>query len=212
MTLSPLMEYVLKTAFILFFGLIIAQISFAKEIKITSTPSGAEVWVRPIGNLNFQKVGETPYVAEVKNIVDTYTKTDVFVIELRKADHQYHRYIMSDLSNADIEISTKLELQDDYSLMLKVDDASQGMFEAQRLMRAKNYDAAITKLDEILKKFPRLSILYELKGTALYLSKKPIEALEQYKEAFKYNPQNFDAFKMKEYLEKTIQNGDAAKQ
>lgn len=177
---------------------------YSKEIKITTSPIGSEVWVRPIGTLNYQKIGETPFNGKVRDIIDNFAKTDVFILELRKQDHQTHRFIMSDISNADIEINAKLELVDDYALMLKVDEASQGMFEVQRLIRSKNYDSAISKLDEILKKFPRLSILYELKGSALYLNKKPLEALELYKEAFKFNPQNYDAFKMKEYLEKVL--------
>lgn len=197
----------MKTFLLVLFGFIFNISAYGKEIKITSTPSGAEVWVRPLGNFNYQKVGETPYTANVKDIVDNYTKADVFAIELRKVDHQSHRYIMSDMSNADVQINTKLELQDDYALMIKFDEVAQGMFEVQRLIRAKNYDLAINKLDDLLKKFPRLSILYELKGSALYLNKRPVEALELYKEAFKYNPQNFDAFKMKEYLEKTLQDG-----
>jgi tetratricopeptide (TPR) repeat protein len=194
----------------LYFILFILNLNFAmaKEIKITSTPAGAEVWVRPLNNLNYQKIGETPYVAKIKDIVDNYVKEEVFVIELRKLDHQSHRYIMSDLSDVDFEINSKLELIDDYSLMLKLDVAGQGMFEVQRLIRSKNYDQAIDKLDELLKIFPRLSILYELKGSSLYLSKKPLEALEMYKEAFKYNPQNFDAYKMKEYLEKNFSSGE----
>lgn len=198
--------------FLTFFTL--NSLALGKEIKIASTPSGAEVWVRPMGNLNFQKIGETPYTGNLKEIIDNYAKSDIFVIELRKIDHQVHRYIMSDITHAsaDVEIVTKLELVDDYATMIKFDEAAQGMFEVQRLIRSKSYDSAISKLDELLKKFPRLSILYELKGSAFYLNKRPLEALELYKEAFKYNPMNFDAFKMKDYLEKTLNSEAREKQ
>ena len=62
----------------------------------------------------------------------------------------------------------------------------------------------INKLEDLEKKNPRLSIIPELRATAMYLNKDVEGALSYYRKAFSVNPDNADAYRMKIYLEKKL--------
>ncbi|MGB0454830.1 MAG: hypothetical protein ACPGJV_14065, partial [Bacteriovoracaceae bacterium] len=78
------------------------------------------------------------------------------------------------------------------------------LFEAQRLLRAQNVDDAISLLKKVQEDQPFLSIVPEFLGSAYYLKKDNRRSLDFYKQAFRVNPENQDAFVMKNYLEKAL--------
>jgi tetratricopeptide (TPR) repeat protein len=85
------------------------------------------------------------------------------------------------------------------------------IFESQRLMRAQQYDEAITLLKIVEQEQPKISIVPELIGSAFYLKKNQKASLTWYEKAYRMNPENKDAYTMKGYLKKALGGDDAKK-
>ena len=70
------------------------------------------------------------------------------------------------------------------------------------MVRLKDYQSSLQKLEMLERKFPHFSIIHEMKGMIFYLQKNFKMALNFYRKANGINPQNIEAYKMKTYLEK----------
>jgi tetratricopeptide (TPR) repeat protein len=97
-----------------------------------------------------------------------------------------------------------LQPKENFLKYREMDIAISKMFEAQRLMRSKQYDHAITILQDLEKNQPHLSIIAELIGSGHYIKKDFEAALDAYNKAYQVNPENKEAFKMKKYLERAL--------
>ena len=89
-------------------------------------------------------------------------------------------------------------------MMRKIDQLVASLFEAQRTIRSLNFDDAIEILNEQENIFPYVSTIPELKGSLYYMKNAYIKSLEQYQKAVKINPENLDAYQMKNVLEKSL--------
>ena len=187
------------------------QSAFALDLRINSLPSNAEVFVKSTKSDQYKKIGETPFTISFSDLVQSYTKESVFFIEIRKADHTPYRILMADLQTSDVNLDVKLEMIDEYANLTKIDEIVQSLFDAQRLIRASSYGEALKILDAGITKFPKVSSFYELKAGVFYVQKNYKDALEFYREAFKHNPKNYDAYRMKDYLEKKLLTAEATK-
>lgn len=184
---------------------------WALDLRINSLPSNAEVFVKSTKSDQFKKIGETPFTISFQDLVQSYTKESVFFVEIRKADHTPYRVLMADLQSSDVNLDVKLEMIDEYANLTKIDEIVQSLFDAQRLIRASSYGEALKILDAGITKFPKVSSFYELKAGVFYVQKNYKDALEFYREAFKHNPKNYDAYRMKDYLEKKLLTAETIK-
>ena len=90
----------------------------------------------------------------------------------------------------------------------KIDKSINDLFESQRLIRSQLYNEAVLLLKNVEKDQPKLSIVPEMIGSALYLAKDQKGSLSWYEKAYRMNPENKDAFTMKSYLRKALKVGD----
>ena len=177
--------------------------ALGKTIDIESKPSRSSIYIISDDNNTRLKVGETPF----KTTLDEFLKRvnrSFFVIEIKKEGFKPYRVLFSKVSNVDINLEVQLDIDSTIKQIKKYDKMISELFEAQRLIRSSDYSDAITQLTKLEDSFKDFSIITELKATAHYLNKDPIKALTFYRKAFSKNPQNSDAFKMKEYLEKKL--------
>lgn len=178
-------------------------LSHASKLSIKSRPDGAEIYImdsesRPV------LIGKTPFEADLDDFIKSYVKSSSFLLELKKDGHDSYRVLLARTTNVDMTLTANLELSKSISNLKEHDLLVNELFDVQKLIRSRNFSDAITKLTDLEKKNPNLSIIPELRATALYLNKEVEAALSFYRKAFAINPDNADAYRMKIYLEKKL--------
>lgn len=176
----------------------------ANKFNVKSDPSESFVYVRDLGSTDYKKLGKTPLETTFDELKTYFLSSSVFMLEVRKEGYQPYRVIVNDLAKADMDMLLNLQPEEDFLKYQQIDKSVSNLFEAQRLMRAKQYDEAITLLKKISEDEPFLSIVPEFLGSAYYLKKDNRKSLDFYKKAYRLNTANKDAFVMKNYLEKAL--------
>ena len=176
--------------------------SFSELVKIRSNPDIAEVYVKNTITGKKVKIGKTPLSIDMGEIVNNYAGSEVFVIEIEKDGYEVYRLLIGQVGQNEIDLIVNLSLRQDIALMKNTDFLIGELFDIQRQIRTKDYENAIGRLVELEKKFPNFSVIYELIASAYYLNQKFKEALSYYRKAFSVNPDNRDAYIMKNYLER----------
>lgn len=195
--------YIILTTFFL------ANNSFADQIKLKSEPTDATIYVRDLNGTLKNKIGKTPFEGNVQEIASTYAKSNFFIIVIEKDGYESQSLMLNDLLKSDIELSMNLTAKEDFLDYRKLDKSINDIFEAQRLLRSAQYSEAVTLLKNVEKEQPKLSIVPEMVGSALYLSKDLKGSLSWYEKAYRMNPENKDAYIMKNYLRKGMGGVDA---
>ncbi len=173
----------------------------AEDLTITSNPEQAEIFVKSSASDPGVKIGKTPLKIPMNEVVTNFAKSNVFILEINKEGFDTYRVLLTRTGSNDIELSVNMEVSKNLKLVKDVDYLVTQLFEVQRQIRTKDYADALKKLDLLEKDFPHYSCVYELKGSAYYLSKDFSKALSYYRKAFSINPDNRDAYIMKVYLE-----------
>lgn len=189
------------------FLLILLTISlkgFAAKIDIKSNPEEAEIFISTDENSAPQKLGKTPYTGNLDELIKTYVRKNNFIIEIRKDGFDPYKVLFTKTSNLDVELAVNLEVSKDIKTIKKHDLLMTELFDVQKLIRGKNFQDALTKLNNLEKEYPHFSIIAELKATNYYMMKDVEKALSYYRKAFALNSDNVDSYKMKVYLEKKL--------
>jgi tetratricopeptide (TPR) repeat protein len=181
----------------------------AEKLKLKSDPPDATVFIRDLGGVQNVKVGSTPYEGNLLDLATNYAKSNFFLVVIEKNGYETQSILLSDLLKSDIELSINLLPKDDILHFRKIEKSINDLFESQRLMRAQQYDQAITLLKTIETEQPKISIVPEMLGSAFYLKKDQRASLTWYEKAYRMNPENKDAFTMKAYLKKALGGEDA---
>lgn len=180
------------------------MLSYANKFNVKSDPSESIVYVRELGSSDYKKLGKTPLVTTFEELKTYFVNSSVFMLEVRKEGYQPYRVVVNDLAKADMEMLLNLQPEEDFLKYQEIDKNVADLFEAQRLLRSKQYDEAITLLNKISEDEPFLSVVPEFLGSAYYLKKDNRRSLDFYKKAYRLNTNNKDAFVMKNYLEKAL--------
>lgn len=189
--------------FLYLFILLFSPLVFAGKITIKSQPDAADIFIID-GTSKPVPLGKTPFESDLEDIIRNYVKSSSFVLELKKDGHDPYRVLVAKTANVDMALTATLELSQAITNIKEHDSLMNELFDVQKLIRARNFVDAINKLEDLEKKNPRLSIIPELRATAMYLNKDVEGALSYYRKAFSVNPDNADAYRMKIYLEKKL--------
>lgn len=195
--------------FLLFAVMNVGSMLYADQIKIKSEPAEVAVYVRDLNGTVKNKVGKTPFDGNLQEIASSYAKSNFFILVLEKEGYESQSILLNDLLKSDIELSISLLAREDILDYQKIDRSINDLFESQRLMRAQQYDDAMVLLKNVEKEQPKISIIPEFIGNALYLKKDQKGALVWYEKAYRINPENRDSFAMKSYLKKALGGEDA---
>jgi tetratricopeptide (TPR) repeat protein len=189
--------------FVFVFILLFSPLALAGKLTIKSQPDAAEIFIID-GNSKPVLLGKTPFESDLEDIIRNYVKSSSFLLELKKDGHDPYRVLVAKSANVDMALTATLELSQAITNIKEHDFLMNELFDVQKLIRARNFTDAINKLEDLEKKNPRLSIIPELRATAMYLNKDVEGALSYYRKAFSVNPDNADAYRMKIYLEKKL--------
>lgn len=184
-------------------GVLLTAQSWASKITIKSQPDGADIFIMD-GSSRPVALGKTPYEGGLDEIINNYVKSSSFIIELKKAGHETYRVLLAKTSSVDMSLTANLELSKSISNIKEHDLLMNELFDVQKLIRSRNFKDAISRLETLEQKNQGLSIIPELRATAMYLNKDVEGALSYYRKAFALNPDNADAYRMKIYLEKKL--------
>lgn len=182
----------------------LSSFALADELKLNSDPVDANVFIRDFGGTVNDKIGKTPFTGNIQDLANGHSKTGFFILVIEKEGYLSQSVVMSDLLKSDLGINVNLEPIQDFMKYRNIDRSINELFEAQRLIRASQYDDAIEKLKKIEGDEKSLSIVPEMIASTYYLKKEMKSALAWYKKAYRVNPENKDAFMMKAYLEKSM--------
>jgi tetratricopeptide (TPR) repeat protein len=188
-----------------FIIILLSTLAYAKDLSINSTPDKAEVRILPLSGGEARKAGETPFKIPMNEASSSYANGgDVFMIELIKDGYEPYRMVVPEFIKSDISIDVVLTQRTGLDEIKKIDKGMADLFEAQRMIRSRNYIGAIKKIDEVEKSIPKLSVTKELQGATYYMQNDYKSALDYYQQAYAANTENLDAYKMIVYLEKAM--------
>lgn len=199
------------TRYITFILLLISVSAFAEgeKLKLKSDPVKATVYIRDINSSKNIKIGATPFEDNLSNLASTYAKSGFFIITVDKEGFESQSIMLSNLFKSDLDMNLTLTAKEEFLAYRKIDRAINEIFEAQRLIRAQQYDEAIALLKNVEKSQENLSIVPEIIASAQYLKKDLKTSLLWYEKAYRKNPENKDAYVMKTYLRKALGLNDA---
>ncbi|MCO4793109.1 MAG: hypothetical protein KC493_05335 [Bacteriovoracaceae bacterium] len=190
----------------LFFTLLVIglfnNVVMSEEIAITSNPEEVDIFVKNAQTGQELKIGKTPYKGDVDALTANVANGSVFMIELRKVGFESYRILFTKAGKSDIAVNVNMEVAKDMSMTQDFDLLTGDLFDVQRMVRTKDYQSALKKLEMLEKKFPHFSVVYEMRASVFYLMKEFKRSLTFYRKAFATNPKNRDAYRMKMYLEK----------
>ena len=195
-------------SFLFVFCMVVVNQVFADQIKLKSEPVDATVYVRDLNGTLKNKIGKTPFEGNIQEIASTYAKSNFFILVLEKDGYESQSILLNDLLKSDIELNMNLVAKEDILEFRKLDKSINDLFESQRLLRGQQYSDALNLLKGVEKDQPKLSIVPEMIGSALYLSKDQKGSLVWYEKAYRMNPENKDAFTMKTYLRRALGGTD----
>jgi hypothetical protein len=173
-------------------------------VSIHSSPNGAEVYGRPIGGGDLRLLGTTPFLMRSSEFAEQFGSLDgAAYVELRKDGFKPAPFYVTEISKLDLTINKDMEPKRDLEMQLWLNDQVAGMFEVRRLVDAQRLEEALLRIREIKKETPMVSAIHEMEGGVLILKRAYRSALDAYRLAVKFNPENMEATKMIRYLEKT---------
>lgn len=181
---------------------LIPSICFSKTLSMRSNPTEADVFVVNTTTNKRVKIGKTPFDMEMQEIVINFAGSEVFLLEVEKSGYENYRVMIGQVGSNQVDLTVNMNPVKTIIEQKDTDDLIAQLFDIQRQIRTKDYSSAINRLVDLEKKYPNYSIIAELIGSAYYLDQKFKEALGYYRKAFSVNPENKDAFIMKNYLEK----------
>jgi len=168
-------------------------------IKVNSMPEAAEVFVGHDG-AQPTKVGQTPLKIEGDFL--SRKKGSYVTITFKKEGYQTESLVLpTSHLGADVSITTKL---DEFKLSQQVQDQNQaiqkvsrGTASVQYLMKANRLTEALQQVDTLIAEYPGISVLYDLKGNILYISKELQRALAAYDKSVEIDPSNADTIRIR---------------
>lgn len=201
----------MKLIFILSTFILFSNLVFAEQIKIKTDPADAIISIRDLSGVQNLKLGSSPYEGSLNDLASNFAKSNFFLIVIEKIGYETQSILLSDLLKSDIELNLNLIPKEDIMHYRKLDKAVADLNESQRLIRAGQYDDALSLLKNIEQDQPKLSVVPEHMGYVHYLKKDNQGALTWFEKAYRMNPENKDAFTMKAYLRKALGADDEKK-
>ncbi len=189
-----------KIALLMFASVFVSGCATTR-VGMFTNPPGAQVFAKPVGG-RYVSLGETPLTVSADKIEKEYGGSGPVLIEFRKEGFQKSNTLITELSSQDLNITTELVPQVGLEDLQRINAIIETMFECQRLVKVGRYDEAMTRLKQLEKEAPQISITYEMQGGIYYLQKKYPDSLDAYRLSIRYNPRNAEALRMRDMLEK----------
>jgi len=181
-----------------------SSFAYSKSLVITSVQEKVDVYVKNSETNKLVKIGVTPLKIAYSEVVDNYSRSDNFMLVMKKDKHSNYRVMISKLHSGKFEINANLDsytekgFAKEYALLINK------LFDVQRLVRSKNYKDAITDLEQLEKDYPEVGAVYEMKAMTYYMAKDLNKSLSYYRKAASVFPGSKEVYTMKKYLESEL--------
>lgn len=193
----------LSTLCVLLAQLVLAGCATSR-VSMDSTPTGAEVYVLPLGDGKPLMIGSTPLTARSAELLRQSGGAGPVMVEFRKRGYKPVKALITDLARLDLTLKMELPVSDGLEDLDQVNALIDSIFEAQRLALSGRFDDALALIKRAEKDAPQIAAAYEIEGGIYFLQKKLPEALDAYRVAAKYNPKNPETIRMRNLLETTL--------
>lgn len=184
--------------------LLISCGSKSTYITFESVPNGATVYVKPIDQMEYKAIGQTPLNFRADEIEKKYEGSGPISVEYRKEGYQSKKVMITELSAVDLKVKMELMAESGLEDQRRLNWVVDSLFEVKRLVSAKRYDDAIELLKKVKEAVPQVSAVYELEGGIYFIQNKLHAALDSYTMSVRYNPKNMESIRMKEFVEQKI--------
>ncbi|MCB9084413.1 MAG: hypothetical protein H6624_08710 [Bdellovibrionaceae bacterium] len=174
------------------------------KVRIHTNPSGADVFIRPVGEGRLQRIGQTPLFVDSEELRQKYGVAGAVYMEIRKEGHKHDSFFVTELSKIDLNVNRDLVPIRDLEQQRWLNGHIETLFEVRRLVEAKRYDEAMRIIRKLRDVTPYVATIHELEGGIYLLKGKHRDALDSFRLAMKYNPENPDTVKMVRHLERTL--------
>jgi hypothetical protein len=173
-------------------------------ITFESVPNAVDIYVKPIDQDAYRKIGVTPLNFRADEIEKKYSGSGPITVQYRKDGFTEKSIIITELSAIDLKVKMELISESGLDDQRQLNWVIDTMFEVKRLVSAKRYDDALKKIEKIKDTVPQVSAVYELQGGVFFLLQKYSAAFDSYSAAVRYNPKNLENIRMKEMCQKKM--------
>jgi len=173
------------------------------SISIQTNPLGADVYIKSVGQQKFKHFGQTPIHLTNRQLHDVHAEYGAVQIELRKDGYKPDSFYVTEISKIDLTIVRTMESKKDLEQQVWLNTQVEDIFEVTRLVKAARYADALELIQRIKNEIPSVATVHELEGGILLLRGDYRAAVDAYRLAVKYNPENVEAARMVEKLERT---------
>ncbi len=177
------------------------------SIKITSVPTAAMVSMYNPVTSTYQQVGVTPInLSAVEGIPPEIAENDIWSIRLDHSGYVIEHIFVEKSLNQKIEVNAKLKVNAEWTdkqNTLLSDMADWIGITIQRINMAinnKKFKEALDLTEQLIARYPKAAIFYDIKGTIYYLSKELDYAISSYRKSLELNPDNVETRKLLEKL------------
>lgn len=177
------------------------------QVKISSVPLGAKIYAKSMTSDQRESLGVTPLVMKAQDLEKRKLKKGPIFIELEKDGFHNQSVLLTETESVDIDVSLKLQRNNNDKFAKDMDKISSKLFEVQRLIRKKSFSEALGIITKLKEKNPNISVADELEGSIYYLQKDYKKSLDAFNKAFTKNTKNNFAFKMKKIIENRLKVG-----
>ncbi|MCB0386522.1 MAG: hypothetical protein KDD43_14105, partial [Bdellovibrionales bacterium] len=166
------------------------------KVRVHTNPSGADVYVRSVGEGRLQRIGQTPLFVNSEELREKYGLVGAVYMEIRKEGHKPDSFFITELSKIDLNVNRDLVPIRDLEQQRWLNGHIETLFEVRRLVEAKRYDEAMRIIRNLRDVTPYVATIHELEGGIYLLKGQHRDALDSFRMAMKYNPENPDTVKM----------------
>lgn len=174
------------------------------KIRVHSNPSGADVFARAVGGGRLQRIGQTPLFVDSGELSDKFGLAGALYLEIHKDGHRPDNFFVTEVSKIDLNINRDLIPIRDLDQQLWLNGHIESLFEVRRLVEAKRFDEGLRIIRKLREQTPYVATIHELEGGIYLLQGQHRDALDSFRLAMKYNPENPDTVKMVRHLERTL--------
>ena len=191
-------------------GLLGLLCACSSTVQVASNPSGADVWVKPVGSGTEKKLGQTPLNFKPSELEGVPSGSGPLRFRMTKDGYKPVDLIVTDAGASELSVNVDLEAGPGFDNPVVLNSHLEKIFTAQQLIQMKNFDEAQKILEGVRERVPTLAVVHELLGGVYFLKGEKLKSLDAFKRALALNPNSVDAINMTETLARSPASAEAA--
>ena len=177
-------------------ALLLSVSACSTSVQISSNPSGANVWVKPLGSGTRKSIGQTPLTFDPSDLDGVPNSSGPLSVQMEKDGYQPADIIVTDIGSGKVEVHKDLVAGPGFDNPSKLNSHLERVFTAQQLIQVKRFDDAEKILTTVKNAVPTLAVVHELLGGVYFLKGEKVKALDAFQRALALNPTSIDAINM----------------